>query len=97
MKPGLQNEPLAGALERALEGGGGLEADRLARLYLHLLAGPRIAAHAGGALPDAELAEAGDLDLAGLHAVVHDGVEHAVDDLARGARVRRNLRAAPRN
>src|SRR6476659_7752776 len=56
------------------------EGDLLARLDLDRLARCRIAAHAGGALPDLQDAETTDANPVALLQVFHDEIDHAAED-----------------
>src|SRR6478672_8932024 len=56
------------------------EGDLLARLDLDRLARCRIAAHAGGAFPDLQDAEAADANPVALLQMLHDEIDHAAED-----------------
>src|SRR5436305_11611267 len=78
---------MAGSLDCFLHFLGGPEGKLLRGLDLDLLAGRRIAAHAGGALAHLEDAETGDANFAALLEVLHgevdEGAEQLVDALLR--------------
>src|SRR5258708_28045503 len=68
------------SLDRFLQFLGGAEGDLLARLDLDRLAGGRVAAHAGGALPHDENAESADPDAVTLLEVLDDHADEIAED-----------------